>query len=488
MKFKEYNQEQPWLIPPDIEEEIPRGDICRVINDVFDRIDISHIEKQYGEEGNTAFHPRMMLKVLFYAYHNGIMSSRRIRRELEQNIYYWYLSGKQRPDFRTIANFRKKHSPDIEAIFLEIVKICHALGIADVGLVAVDGTKIKANANRDSFRDRKWIEKEIGKERETIRRLLEKAETIDKEEDEQFGNKHGDEIPEELHDREARLRKLEDLIDSLEKKKTKRISETDRDASLMRDKGRFIPAFNCQAVIDVNTGVILAGDVITTGNDSGQIRPLVEQMQNTLGQKPEILLADAGYSEGSDLRYLHEEGIKGLIPDKNIRDIARERERTLPPVKQFKKSQFRYDKRKDVYICPEGKELAPISTSPTIEKRLNNYAVGSVQYQCKECKTCKNRTLCCSGKRNRCIRRYEDEDIREKTNRLIRSDEGYELYKMRSKSIEPVFGHIKENLGFRAFSMRGLIKTRGEFLLLATLHNIGKITRLMGGNTGSVTV
>jgi len=476
MKFKEYNQRQIWLIPPDLEDEIPKGDLCRVIDEVVENIDIKCIEDKYPEEGNTAYHPRMMLKILFYSYARGIFSSRKIAQELERNIFYWYLSGKQKPNFRTICLFRSAHREELKIVFQEIVKLCLNLGLTEISTVTIDGTKIKANAAKGKTRDKDWIEKKIAEESMALEKALEEAERIDAEEDEKYGrDKRGDEIPEEIRDRKKRLEKLAELKKRMEAEKCRHINETDSDARLMKGQGQYLLGYNCQAVVDAKSQVILAANITNEAREWHQLKENINELRIAYGVKPKVLLGDAGYCSGENLRYLKEENIFGIIPDKPIAKIKAEIDNRIFEDQEFKKERFKYDQDKDVYICPEGKELQRVGDVPTTLVRKSGEIVRSFQYQCHECSNCKVRSRCCGGKRDRCITRYSDEVLREEMADRIRSKEGYELYKQRFKTAEPVFGNIKQNIGFREFNLRGMFKTRAEFILVAIAHNLMKI-------------
>lgn len=476
MKFREYNQKQLWLIPPNIEDEIPSDDICRVIDDVIDSINLSTFEAKYDEEGNTAYHPRMMLKVLFYSYARGLFSSRRITGELERNIFYWYLSGKQKPDFRTICLFRRKHPAELRLAFQEIVRLCLSLGLAEISTVAIDGTRIKGNAARYKTRDKAWLEKKIVEETGALDRAMEEAERIDAEEDKQYGqDKRGDELPEAIRDRKKRLEKLAELKTKLDAEKRRYINETDEDAGLIKTHGSYIIGYNCQAVTDTKSQVILMADVSNKTNDWHQLKGNIEQLKESYSAKPTVLLADAGYASGENFRYLKEEKIEGIIPDKPLKEIDAELTGDKAEAQEYGKEQFKYVSEKDVYVCPEGRELHKTSSIPTTIIRKSGEIVKSLQYQCRECWTCAANYKCCRGKRGRCITRYSDQDLREEMALRIRSQRGLMLYRQRMGVAEPVFGNIKHNLGFRKFRLRGLIKTRGEFFVLAAVHNLIKI-------------
>lgn len=483
MKFKEYNQRQQWLIPPNIEDEIPKGDICRVIDEAVESINLACIENKFKEEGNPAYHPRMMLKIVLYSYAKGIYSSRKIAQELESNIFYWYLSGRQKPDFRTTCLFRARHANELKDVFREVVRLCLKLGVAKLLTVAIDGTKIKANASKDKLRSREWIETRLKEESEAIDQALEKARLTDEEEDRLYGaDQRGDELPEELRDPVKRQEKLRRIKEEMDREDRQLIHETDHDARLMRSHDGFQLGYNCQAVADGESQVILAANVCTEGHDQHQLKGNIEEMKAAYGSKPQTVLADAGYFCGFNLQYLKAESIYGLIPNRSTRNIALEAGAILPDGLRFKKEQFRYIAEKDVYLCPEGKELARVGLAGEKFVRKSGATTSAVRYRCQDCLNCKYMPACCRGRSQRSIRRYDDEVLRQEMIGRIKSKEGATLYKQRFKTSEPIFGNIKQNLGFRKFSLRGLIKTRGEFFLITMVHNLFKIQKHLKGN------
>ena len=161
MKFREYMPEQNWLIPPNIEDEIPEDDMVRALNTVIDELDIASFKKSYTDVGNIAYHPRLMLKVILYSYQQGIFSSRKMERAARRNIYYWYLTGKQTPNFRTLCKFIKRHQDAIEDVFSQVLWVCQREGLIDLETVAVDGSIIRANASKDALWDSKRIQSEL---------------------------------------------------------------------------------------------------------------------------------------------------------------------------------------------------------------------------------------------------------------------------------------------------------------------------------------
>jgi transposase len=449
--------------------------MCRVIDEVIDSVSLKSIEDKFNEEGNTAYHPKMMLKVLLYSYTKGIYSSRKIAQELESDIFFWYLSGKQKPNFRTICLFRVRHAGELKEVFREVVRLCFSLGIAKILTATIDGTKIRANASKEKIRSREWLEARIAEENKAIDEVVEKARLIDEEEDREYGtDKRGDELPEGLRDPKKRREKLQQLKEELAKSGKAMINETDQDARLMKSNGGFVIGYNCQAVVDTESQLILAANVCMEGHDQHQLKKNIEELKEAYDDKPQILLADAGYSCGGNLQYLKQEGIYGLIPHKSANNVKAEIDGVLAEDQHFKKDQFKYDENENVYLCPEGRVLRSTGSTET-KSRKDGVIAKTFRYQCHDWLDCGSRMICCRGSGPRSIRRYGDEALRQEMADRLRSKEGYALYKQRFKVAEPVFGNIKQNLGFRRFSLRGLIKTRGEFFLITMVHNLKKI-------------
>jgi transposase len=212
---------------------------------------------------------------------------------------------------------------------------------------------------------------------------------------------------------------------------------------------------------------------------------MIERLKEDQGKTPQTVLADAGYFSGSTLKYLEKENIAGYIPDKATNDLRKELAGNVAEEDRYSKEFFKYSRDNDIYICPENKSLRKTTSIPIRVYRKGEGIVGYFQYQCKECRHCGSRKKCTNNRVGRTINRYKDENLREEMAQKMRSG-GYNIYKQRMKIIEPVFGNIKQNLGFREFSLRGFIKTRGEFFLIATAHNLLKIKNWMNNTKAEI--
>lgn len=463
--FKDYDQNQSYLLPPSLDEFVGPEHPARVISDVVDSIDISPITNKYNGGGSTAYHPRMMLKVIIYAYSQCVYSSRRIERALESDTAFMYLSGMQHPDFRTICLFRATHCEAISEIFVEIVRLCATLGMVELGHIAFDGTKLKANASIKQTKDKKALQKEMKRVKEEIKKLLKRAEEVDETEDAMYGpDNNGSGIPEEIKDKEYRLKKLQEAKKELEEEKLKKVNVTDTDARLMRNSKKVIqPGYNGQIGVDAKEQIIVAADITQEATDHHQLKPMLEQTEENLGKLPDEVSADAGYSSYDNLEYTEGREIDAYIPDNKIESLDKKEECE----KRYDKSNFSYDEKAEQYTCPEGKPLVPYSK---IEKDGRELTV----YRGVECSECPVRKKCTKAEA-RTVTRDGREPLQEKMREKLRSDEGKVVYQQRGYTVEPVFGNMKWNRPKLMMAMRGKRKVKGEFLLMCIVHNIGKI-------------
>ena len=473
MKFIEYVQDQTMLFPPSLGELIEKNDICVIINDVVEKIGVKGIENKYVEEGNPAYHPKMMVKLYIYAYARGIRSSRKISQALKENIKFWYLSGKQNPDFRTISDFRKNHICEIRNLFKEVVQLCIDMGMVNLGLVAIDGTKIKANASDRQSKGEDDLKKDLWKIERDISTYLDDADRIDAEEDRIYGrDKRGDEVPEELTDAKKRKERIDQALKKLRDGGMKEINMTDNDAKTMKGKKQYyMAAYNCQTAVDSKSDVIIAAETFSSASDVIHLEDVVESVKENTDVKPDRLVADCGYFSANNLVYLESQGIDSYIPDKTIK-IIRQEERGEIVTSQFHKKEFLYDRTNDCYICPENKRLKFSSL-----KEGNTKGEMNRRYQAsgKDCRVCKQFGQCTNNLKGRMIVREAREDLRNAMAKKIRTKKGMSIYGKRMHIAEMPFANIKHNLGFQSFLLRGRVKADGEFKLISMIHNIKMI-------------
>ncbi|AAM05389.1 IS1182-like element ISMac2 family transposase [Methanosarcina acetivorans] len=457
--FKRYDQKQQFLLPFNLEEFVPENHIARVLNDIIDVIDISAIESTYSEEGCPAYHPRLLLKILLYGYLINIRSSRKIEQMTQTDTAFMYLAAMQKPDFHTICRFRSTHLGPIKEIFSQVVTFCKEMDLIGSS-ISIDGTKVKANASPRQSKSSDALEKEIDK-------ILKESIETDKHEDEIYGDSTPYQIPEELVDKKKRLEKIKAAKKKLDEEKLKKVNITDNDARIMKHKdGSKKPSYNCQVAVDEKEQIIVAADVVNEENDLHQMEPMIQNVKNTLGDKPTIVLADAGYFSYDNVEFLLNEEIDAYIPD-NFYKAEKEGK-----TRKFRKALFKYDEEKDCYYCPAAFEIPFIR----IQKRKGEPDLR--YYVCSYCSKCVLKNACTmSGKRTitRDPREHLMEDMRAKLN----TEKGTEKYQKRMSTVEPVFGQMKQDRGFREFLLRGKGKTKIEFVMMCTVHNIRKIADFM---------
>jgi transposase len=454
--FKKYDQKQQFLLPINLEDFIAEDHISKILNDIIDAIDITTIESKYSEEGCPAYHPRLLLKILLYGYMINIRSSREIYKMTHTDTAFMYLAAMQHPDFRTICRFRSGHLDSIKDVFSQVVTVCKEMGMLGVGKISLDGTKVKANASVKQSKTADALEKEIEK-------ILKESIEIDKAEDEMYGDSTPYQMPKELVDKTKRLEKIKAAKKKLEEEKLKKINVTDNDAKIMKHKdGSLKPSYNGQIAVDDKEQVIVAADLVTDTNDLNQVDPMIQLIWATMGYKPTILLADAGYFSYDNIDLLNQIGTDSYIPDNFFR--VEERGKS----KYFPKSMFRFDTENDCYYCPAGINM-PFKG---IQKRDDEPNLN--QYIGDHCSICVLKNACTKAKK-RIISRDPREHLMEDMRKKLRTEDGKELYQERMSTIEPVFGQMKQNRGFSEFLLRGKDKAKVEFIMMCIVHNIEKI-------------
>lgn len=424
--FRSYEPDQIFLMPVSMQEWLPGDHLAYFISDVVDHLNLSAITERYAceERGYPPYHPTMMVKVLLYAYCIGVASSRKIEKHLCEDIAFRVLAANNTPDFRTISDFRKDHLRALAGLFLQVLKLCQKTGLVKLGHVALDGTKIKANASKHKAMSYKRMQEEETRLEAEVAELLKRAETVDEEEDRRYGkDKKGDELPKELVFRESRLKKIKEAKEALEaearlaaeKEPAKGKEEvmppdkaqrnfTDPDSHIMPAPGgkHFIQAYNAQAAVDSANQVIVAAEVTNKPTDRGQSEPMMEAVKINTGQLPRQMSADAGYFSSDAVKNLTALGIDVYMPPDKIGHRF-----NLPP-------------------APRGR----------IPKCL---------------------------------------PIVDRMRRKLRTKKGKECYGLRKELPEPVFGRIKQVRGFDQFLLRGSDKVSSEWKVICTGHNMLKL-------------
>lgn len=480
-KFKPLRKDQVFLLPPCLDDFVPEGHLARLVWEVVERLDTSAIEDKYSERGQHTYHPKTMVALLIYGYAIGIRSGRKIASACQTDTAFMYLSHMRQPDFRTINDFRKNHTEELAGYFRAVLGACRELGLGKVGAIAIDGTKLRANASAKRSKDREGLKELDERLRAEVEEILAEAARADEAEDELYGEGRGDELPAELRRKQDMIARIEEVLARTgEGEKT---NLTDPDARFMLlAEGKIKPAYNAQLAVSEDH-LILAAEVTEEASDRRQLKPLLEQALVNLErthkhrgegeegeaappQAPPRVLADAGYASYENYLYLAQQGIDAYLPDQGL--AAAEREETGP----FGKENFRYDPQADCYVCPRGKTL-PLAKEHVCEGKVRRR---QRIYRGRECGTCPVRAACTRGKA-RTIYRDMREHLKEQMREKLQSEEGRAVYRERMHMVEAPFGHLKHNLGYRHFLLRGIEKVRGEFALMCMAYNLTRAWR-----------
>jgi transposase len=440
--YRDWSSDQAYLFPPSPNDWLPEGDLVYFLLDTVAPLDLTPIFAHSERElrGQPPFHPRIMVALLLYCYATGTRSSRKIIRRCHVDVACRVIVGEDVPDFRTLSDFRKIHRARLEALLVEVLKLCALAGLAKLGTIALDGTKVKANASRHKAMSDDRMKSEEIRLKEEVARLLAEAEATDKAEDIEHGpDRQGDELPDELARRQSRLAKIQQARKLLEERAR---TEATEEAARRQAEGKSPPTIpppeavpgpkdqinftdpgsrvmkasnkgwdqcgNAQAVTNEHQ-IILAADVTDQANDVRQTVPMVDQAREDLDaagvtEAIKAALGDAGYSSEQNATDLKQKGIEPYLATERLKHHEK------------------------VASAPRGRTPKHLTAKQRMARKL-------------------------------------------------RTKKGREMYAKRKGMIEPIFGQLRQVLGFRQFSMRGLASMRGEWRLMATVHNLLKLWR-----------
>lgn len=434
--FRPWLVDQPQLLPPSVMEFVPEGHVAHFVrNLVRDELDLSAILAAYGEErGYPPYHPVMMTALLLYGYSRGVYASRRLERACEDRLDFLAVTAMNRPDHRTICEFRRRHLAALSDLIVQVLKLCQAAGLVHLGHVALDGTKIAANASKHKAMSYGRMKKAEAELKAEVGAWLAAAEAADAEEDARLGAARGDEMPEWVKDKARRLEKIREARAALEaearaeqaardaaraaqakparkggrKPKTPpgtpadkaQRNFTDPESRIMKGKDGFLQGYNAQAAVDARAQVIVAHGLTDNAADAGQLIPMADAVAANTGAKPAQLSADSGYCSEENLAALEARRITGFVAT---------------------------GRQKHGQAAADGGEAK--KKGPKVEAMRERLREG-----------------------------------------------GFESpYRLRKQTVEPVFGQIKHARGFRQFLMRGLAKVSGEWAMVCTAHNLLKL-------------
>ena len=466
-KFKPYRKNQFMLFPKTIDDYVSQNHLSRTIDGIVEQLDTKDIEDKYSSLGQNTYHPKILIKLLFYGYAVGERSGRKISAKCETDTAYIYLSQMYQPDFRTINDFRKNNILELSKYFIDILRMCKELGLISVGQMNIDGTKIKANAANRRTKTKEGYQNWLKRIDDKIKQILEEAEAIDAKEDELYQDKRGDELPEAINTQEKLKAKIKKVMEKFKNEKEK-INLTDADAKFMKDgRYRIDTSYNCQASL-TEEQIILSSEVISEPSDRKALELMVKTSEANLSQSVKEIAADAGYSSYDNYEYLENNQKTGYIPDQNLRKDSKGKG-------PYHRDRFSYDPEKDIFLCPEGKILK----LSKIRRKDSPYRKFQMKiYKAKDCPSCPKRTLC-TRQKYRTINIEDRKVLVDQMRNRLQTKEGRKKYLQRLWTTEPVFGHLKYNLGYRHFFLRSLEKVKGEFRLMCIGWNLKKMHKLM---------
>ncbi|HQT90437.1 MAG TPA: IS1182 family transposase [Candidatus Kryptobacter bacterium] len=506
--FKRYEQKQMMLLPPSLEELIPEKHLVRVVNSTIEGMKIDALLSTYEGGGTSAYHPLMMLKVLVYAYVSKIYSSRKIGKGLREDVNFMWLSGMNRPDFRTINRFRSGRLKGvIDEVFGTMTVFLVEHGYVGLEEYFVDGTKMGADNNKHKVVWKKNTKRYKQKVQEKIKGLLKEIEKVNEEENERYGDRDLEELGEETdltsEDVKEQIKKINEIIRKVPKvKKAKKAvreietklapklekyeeqektlagrnsyAKTDTDATVfMMKDGQLLPAYN--VIIGTQSQFIL--NFSFNQRKASESDALIEHLRHgkeIMGRYPSVVVGDSAYGSEENYAFLEEKKMDNYLKYNTFHIEKTNKYRNNP----YRKENFAYDQESDTYRCPQGRSVSFKETREV--KTDNGYTTELRIYQCTDCTDCSVRKLCKRGDGNRTIQiNRKLEAYRSQARVNLESEKGIALRKERGVDVEPVFADIKLNQNYRRFRLRGQEKVNVEMGLLSMAHNTKKIARLI---------
>lgn len=507
--FKSYSPQQALLLPPCLDELIIEKHLVRVVNQVVESMDISDLINLYQGGGASAYHPRMLLKILLYAYSVKIYTGRKIAKALTQDIHFMWLSGMSRPDFRTLNNFRSSKAKEvIEVLFKEMLEFLITHNYIKMENYFCDGSTFRADANAHKMVWKKNAERYKGKAQEKCQVLFKTIDTLNSEEDKQYGNtdleesgaastitkadisEHIEKLNEKvkntldkkiqrkakslkrnLQEAQRKILKYERQIDTAGRRSGYNKTDVEATGMMMKNKVEILPAYNILAGCEDQfiTGV----SVHQNTHDGVCFKDHLEHITQQQPVQPDTIIADGIFGTTQNYELLEEKQISSYLKFSTFH--AEQKQNYKDNI--FLKDNFFYDPPSDTYSCPNDELLTLKRTYSEIHPRTG-YRSEMKEYGCNNCRDCVFYKQCCKSATggNRTItvnQKLELYKVKARAN--LNSDRGISLRKRRNIEIESCFGDIKHNMGFRRFHVRGLNKVRTEISLVAMAHNLRKV-------------
>lgn len=470
-------REQIILIPTTLDEIIEPDNPVRFIDAYVEGLKLSTLGFKEAENrtGRPPYRPGLMLKIYIYCYLNHIRSSRRIAREVKLNKELEWLVQGLTPDFHTIAEFRRINHHGLRALFREFLETCWKLDLIDFQTVGIDGTKLRAQNNINNVFRRETIDDVTRRIDEKIDEYMKEIDTEDRNEQSiELDRKKVEERIESLKRQRGKAESAKKQFDADEDKNV--VFATDEDARMMNDKGKIRPGYNAQTAIDAKHKLIVASEVTDEANDRKQMAPMLETVRETktdLGSETRTMVQmDAGYHSEENIM-LYKDDAEFDIVVSTPKDSPKAQSDNSIPRKEYRADEFAYEKRKNQFICPEGKIL-----SLQTETKMNGKRVKI--YKCADCDDCSKRQMCTRNENGRTITISENHEDVELFREKMKSPEYKKAINQRKELCEHPFGTIKRNFGFDHFLLRSMDKVKSEFRFTCFIYNMRRCLSIMG--------
>ena len=458
------DRSQVTLLPECLDDYVGPDNPVRVVEAFVEQLDL----RQMGFEGidplatgRPSYHPAVLLKLYIYGYLNRIQSSRRLEREAQRNVELMWLTGRLRPDFKTIANFRRDNGPAMRKVCRQFIVLCRQLNLFTQALVAIDGSKFKAVNNRDKNFTSAKMQRRMAQIEESIARYLVALDTADRAEPEIAELKKGH-LQDKIAALKEQMRRLKEIEAQMRASSDGQVSLTDPDARSMKSRDGGIVGYNVQVAVDTKNHLIVAHEVITEGVDRDQLSRVAEQAREAIGVEDLTVVADRGYYKGEQILKCEQADITPIVP-KTLTSTSKADGR-------FDKQDFIYIAADDEYRCPAGQRAIKRFTS--IERGMTLH-----RYWSSACPGCPLKARCTPSAYRR-IARWEHEAVLDAMQERL--DRQPEMMRVRRQTVEHPFGTIKDWMGWTHFLTKTLARVRTEMSLHVLAYNLKRVMRILG--------
>ena len=495
-KYKHYDYSQTMLVPVSLSDQLIQGTLEFAINLlVEDQLDVSHFDKRYNNDqtGRSAYDPKVLLKIVLFAYSRGIIHSRKIEKACKENIIFMALSCGQQPDHSTIAAFVSTLQDQIQPLFRDVLLTCGEMGLLGGSEFSLDGCKLPGNASKRSsgtFKVLKCKKESIEKK---VKSLLTRQIDADKLEEETSVKKTNRE--KYLVKLKKQAERIDRFLKENEAKPGKQYKElksnlTDNDSAMMKTSHGVIQGYNAQALVDSKHQVIVQADAFGNGTDHHHLKPVIDGAKENMVAightegyfKDKILTADTSYHSTENIKKCEEEQIDAYIPDKEYRkrhpELSIKETSKASRKKKYQREDFLYDDKTDQYECPQGKRL----NCNAARVKINGVVYRRYRAEAINCEACTARQECINNKGKKGKRRTlmiivssESRNYSKEMAAKIDTEPARKIYLRRAAIVEPVFANIRSQKKLDRFTLRGKLKVNIQWLLYCMVHNIEKI-------------